>query len=256
MSKIQTSDEILKEAVAVEKNKTWESLPKVEVKKKKARKENPVSKKKAKETENKETENKTRENDLPWWFLELFDHLEYMDRNKMDVHIATDDSRTVQENSPKVLERKLFLIFMATWKRERIWDEGQKPIPWYEWVSVAWRWRNIMMKDFADAAWVNRNTLTVRKWEKWFHEHRINLMKYIYSKRTPHVIRNLFDWATQKDDNWKTQTAAIKLYLEYIESFKQTIEHSWEVNFKDTKELDKADLDELKDVITSHLKQR
>lgn len=180
----------------------------------------------------------------PSWYIELFNHVEYIENNNISVYNTEPVNK--RQKATYELERKLFLVFMASPKKIFTPNEN--------WVW--WDRKILTQQDFAKVSWVEQNTLWTWKWKKWFHENRIHLMKYMFSKRTPDVIENLYEWATQKDDKWKTQTPAVKLFLEYIEGFKQSIEHSWAVVFKDTKELDKADLDELKDTITQHLREK
>jgi len=202
MNKIKTSDEILEEAVEVEKNKVGEKkivkekkIPANEVdKQNEAKREKKLKEeklKKSSEEKKNEQDCNNDENLIPWWFVELFDHLDYMEVNDMWIYKGKEEDANKRKKSPYELERKLFLIFSASPKKERIWDDPEDPITWWEWTSMVWRRRLIKLTDFANITWVNRNTLTTWKWEKW------------------------------------VQTAAVKLYLEYIEMHSQAIELTW-----------------------------
>ena len=155
-----------------------------------------------------------KKNDKPNWYLDLFDHVDFIDKNNIWVHNEKEGKLNWRQKSKYVLERKLFLIFCASSSSLKIKKEN-------------WRVYKITLKDFSKVTWVEVNSLTRRKSEKWFIDNRITLMKYIFSKKTPDVIKNLFEGATEKDDSWKVQTTAIKLFLEYIEWFKQSVELSW-----------------------------
>lgn len=146
---------------------------------------------------------------FPEWYIGLFDSLAMLNKKKINFKGVWDEDKW-QFTSKKEFERKLFLIFMAWSLKIRHQDE--------EWD---WDWKRLTQKDFSEASWVSRTTLSKWKSEKWFYINRMDLMKHMFSERTPHVVENLFEWSILKSfSTWKVDATAIKLWLEYIEGFK------------------------------------
>lgn len=171
------------------------------------------SKSTSKNTEKNASQSKSIEdmvNELPDWFVELFEYLDKLDWvDVLSKEEKTEDhpKKRISSYSPRELERKLFLVFMASPKK--VWNQASL------------KYERLLQKDFSIQAQISENSLSEWKKQDWFKDNHALVMKEIFKLRTPDVLNSLYEWATTNvNEWWKKDAAAIKLWLEYIEGFK------------------------------------
>lgn len=207
--------EIVKKSWKIEKKKPVKAKKRVSKKSSKNVKNKTGKKKLEKKKKTKISQIKTGEEIhenwhlFPWWYMSLFNHLDILNKKNINFKWVWEESKW-QFVSKKEFEKRLFLIFMSIPVKIKERDE------WWDVVE-----KRLTQKDFSEASWTSETSLSKWKCQKWFYQNRIDLMKQIYSMKTPEVIDNLFKWATLTSfSTWKVDATAIKLWLEYIENFK------------------------------------
>lgn len=75
--------------------------------------------------------------------------------------------------------------------------------------------------DFAKAWGVSETTLSAWKMNPKIRKLRIDTMKLFYVDKTPVVIDTLYEAATKTDFNGKYNTPAMKLWLQYVEDYRE-----------------------------------
>lgn len=80
--------------------------------------------------------------------------------------------------------------------------------------------QEVKKKEFWLHYKVNAGTLSVRRFEDDVQSVRDYILKAYFKSKTPKVIQNLYEAASDKGIFW-VSTAAIKLFLQYIEEFSE-----------------------------------
>lgn len=76
-------------------------------------------------------------------------------------------------------------------------------------------------RTFSKQWWISENSLSVWKAEPEIQKLRLLLMKRILIDKTPDVIENLFKAASKTNSFWSVNTAAIKLWLQFVEEWEE-----------------------------------
>lgn len=76
-------------------------------------------------------------------------------------------------------------------------------------------------KDFSEAWGISETTLSAWKMNPKVRKLRIETMKLAYVDQTPVVLQTLFEAATKTDFNGKYNTPAMKLWLQYVEDYRE-----------------------------------
>lgn len=68
---------------------------------------------------------------------------------------------------------------------------------------------------------ISENSLSIWKTESEVQKLRLVLMKKILIDKTPAVLDNLFEAASKKNSFWSINTAAVKLWLQFVEEWEE-----------------------------------
>lgn len=139
---------------------------------------------------------------IPTYILEIMNYCHLFDELEINVQDKEDKKNWIPGF---MLERQIFMIFECLPRNY-------------------WNYKVTYRQLAADLGITQEAFLRWRK-KQWFWFNHTRLMRKIFSLKTPDVINALYEWATTSINEYgKKDSAAIKLWLEYIEKWSPSLD--------------------------------
>lgn len=145
---------------------------------------------------------------------------------------------SIPDQKLKEVENARIALCMATVDAYAEWLKAMKKFKWFTdtrlkmWIFISLpesEW--LFFRHLADHMWISDKTMYSQQFHHEVEMVRAFIMKKHFMKHTPKVVNALVSAASETDSDWKYNTQAMKLFLQYAESWKEWINLNHDVKW-------------------------